>query len=430
MRAKEFLPEALKPSQYRHLVKNWDKKRYADLFDGKYRIYIPLEAGNANDQPATYNPAVSQEVEKAGYKIDDYVKGIASKIENGRVRQIKIGKLLSPTTAQTFANDPVRQASKSSEKLVAISRHPYDIGGMSTDRGWTSCMNLKTGSNKKYVDMDVKSGTVIAYLIDSNDKNIQNPQARMLIKPFVNIAGTPDIAFGVENKVYGTAPPSFSKTVVAWADKINHSRKLNGIFELDPDLYHDSNPNDHDDQEPERPLIAVDQSGLGQQILQDPIKFVKDHPNASEATLQTLVNYNPRVIQYIKNPSHEIQLIAANQNPYYFKYVKNPSPELQLKMVSRGGDQLEYIRNPSPQIQMAAVTNSGGALKFISNPSRELQLAAVNNNGNAISIINNPSHEVQLAAVRRTPDSIRFIKNPDPEVKALADQLIKNRNYR
>jgi len=343
MRANEFLPEALKPSQYRHLVKNWDKKRYADLFDGKYRIYIPLEADNTNDQPATYNPAVSQEVEKAGYKIDDYVKGIASKIENGRVRQIKIGKLLSPTTAQTFANDPVRQASKSSEKLVAISRHPYDIGGMSTDRGWTSCMNLKTGSNKKYVDMDVKSGTVIAYLIDSNDKNIQNPQARMLIKPFVNIAGTPDIAFGVENRVYGTAPPSFSKTVVAWADKINHSRKLNGIFELNPDLYHDSNPDDQDDQEPERPLIAVDQSGLGQQILQDPIKFVKDHPNASEATLQALVNYNPGVIQHIKNPSHEIQVIAANKNPYYFKYVENPSPELQLKMVSRDGDKLEYI---------------------------------------------------------------------------------------
>ena len=45
-------------------------KRYADLFDGKYRIYIPLEAGNTNDQPVTYNPTVSQEVEKAGYKID------------------------------------------------------------------------------------------------------------------------------------------------------------------------------------------------------------------------------------------------------------------------------------------------------------------------------------------------------------------------
>ena len=43
MRYSEF-SEALKPSEYRNLVKGWDKTRYAELFGGRNRIYLPLEA--------------------------------------------------------------------------------------------------------------------------------------------------------------------------------------------------------------------------------------------------------------------------------------------------------------------------------------------------------------------------------------------------
>ena len=37
------LLEALKPSQYREYVKGWDHTKQAELFGGKYRIYLPLE---------------------------------------------------------------------------------------------------------------------------------------------------------------------------------------------------------------------------------------------------------------------------------------------------------------------------------------------------------------------------------------------------
>jgi len=405
MRAHEFL-EALKPSQYRHLVKGWDKAKYADLFGDKYRIYLPLVTSDMPDQPIKFNPQVSQEVEKAGYKIDDYVKGIASKNDNGRVRQIKIGKLLSPTTAQKFANDPIRQATKQVNQLVVISRHPYDIAGMSTDRGWTSCMNLITGGNKRYVPLDIAAGTVIAYLIDADDKNIQHPKARMLIKPFVNMLGNHEVAFGIENQVYGTAPAAFSKTVSDWVNKINASRQLNGIFELDPRLYQDRRGDDEDDEdEDNRPTIALGPHGTSPEMLKNPIQYVKDHPDADDAILKTLVSYNPYTIEYIKNPSRELQLIAVNKNIVLFKYVQNPSPELQLKAVSAIGDYIRYIDNPSHQVQMAAVTNAG----------------------NAIAIIDNPSLDLQMAAVKSYPDSINWIKNPAPQVIALANQLkVKN----
>lgn len=32
MRATEFITEALKPSEYRQFVKNWDSSRYEDIF--------------------------------------------------------------------------------------------------------------------------------------------------------------------------------------------------------------------------------------------------------------------------------------------------------------------------------------------------------------------------------------------------------------
>jgi len=423
MRAHEFL-EALKPSQYRHLVKGWDKAKYADLFGDKYRIYLPLVTSDMPDQPIKFNPQVSQEVEKAGYKIDDYVKGIASKNDNGRVRQIKIGKLLSPTTAQKFANDPIRQATKQVNQLVVISRHPYDIAGMSTDRGWTSCMNLITGGNKRYVPLDIAAGTVIAYLIDADDKNIQHPKARMLIKPFVNMLGNHEVAFGIENQVYGTAPAAFSKTVSDWVNKINASRQLNGIFELDPRLYQDRRGDDEDDEdEDNRPTIALGPHGTSPEMLKNPIQYVKDHPDADDAILKTLVSYNPYTIEYIKNPSRELQLIAVNKNILLFKYVQDPSPELQLKAVSAIGDYIRYIDNPSHQVQMAAVKQDAGALKYIDNPSHQVQMAAVTNNGNAISIIDNPSLDLQMAAVKSYPDSIKYIKNPAPQLIALANQL-------
>jgi len=269
---------------------------------------------------------------------------------------------------------------------------------------------------------------VIAYLIDADDKNIQHPKARMLIKPFVNMLGNHEVAFGIENQVYGTAPAAFSKTVSDWVNKINASRQLNGIFELDPRLYQDRRGDDEDDEdEDNRPTIALGPHGTSPEMLKNPIQYVKDHPDADDAILKTLVSYNPYTIQHIKNPSRELQLIAANKNIVLFKYVQNPSPELQLKAVSANGDYIRYIDNPSHQVQMAAVKQDAGALKYIDNPSHQVQMVAVTNNGNAIAIIDNPSLDLQMAAVKSYPDSINRIKNPAPQVIALANQLkVKN----
>lgn len=425
MRYREF-SEALKPSEYRNLVKGWDKTRYADLFGGRNRIYLPLESPETANT-VRVNPRVSQEVAQAGYKIDDYVKGIASKTDGGRVRQIKIGKLLSPAAAQVFANDPARQATKKSDQLVVISRHPYDIAGMSTDRGWRSCMNLRThGKMTRFVPLDIEAGTVIAYLIDADDKNINRPQARMLIKPFVNILGDHQVALGIEDQIYGTAPPEFGKTVAAWVQKINDSRQLDGIFELDPRLYHDvrnydpGKDDDGEDTPPSRPRIVTGPSAEQYtQLMKNPIAYIRSHPDSDEVTRRVLISYNPNTIEYMANPSPELQMLAAKANYKLIKYVENPSLDLQQEVVMANPFNIQYITNASEEIKDLAFQKSNGVFPYIKNPTLKMQQQAVEENPYHIMYIDNPSPEMQLSAVQRLPGVYEHIKNPTPEVQAV-----------
>jgi len=371
MRLQQLL-EALKPSQYRGLVKGWDKSKYADLFGGKYRIYMPLGEKSKDIKP---NPEVESFVKSSGYEIEDYLTGIASK-DNGK-RKVRIGKLLSkePELKKLFDNDSSRNSSQS-EYVVVISRHPYDIAGMTSGRAWEdeSCMNLKTGVKREYVPLDIKEGTLVAYLIKNTDKNIESPSARVLIKPFIDTDGSKDIAFGVEDKVYGKPSPEFQQTVVDWADGINKKKKLNGIFTLNDKLYNDSFRGEN---------VSYKVFGdIGQE--QKDIISVKQNSDS---------------IRNIKNPTEKVQLEAVKQNGYTLQYI------------------VEKGIIPSEAVQLAAVKESGYAIEFINDPSESVQLEAVKQNSDSIRYIKNPTEKVQLNALRDDIYNyqwIRKLKNPAP----------------
>lgn len=233
---------ALRPSQYRKYVKGWDKGRYAEAFNkasgdkdrNAYRIYIPINRPKI--EPLDVPEDISRAVEEQGYVIEDYRAGIATD-KTGK-RRMRIGRLLGKhkELQKKFNEDKLRAASKQ-EHVICISRHPYDVAGMSTDRGWTSCMNLVDGSNKHYVFSDVKYGGLIAYLIEKKDIDLKRPVARVLIKPFHNTenGGTIMVADGV----YGTNVKGFVKTVQDWLDlHINH-RHIAGLYKLDDNAYDD-----------------------------------------------------------------------------------------------------------------------------------------------------------------------------------------------
>lgn len=184
----------------------------------KYRLYIPYKGpkpqvdittgatnGNLDDNIIYRNSIqarVQGDMEEHGYTIEkwNYIDGtmdisFQDNRGNTKIRKDqKIGKVLAKICDETLINffkiDPIRlgknisSAIDSNNLWIVISNHAYDIAGMSTNRDWTSCMNILNGENKEYVAADIEFGTLIAYIIDKNDTNIEHPYGRILIKPY------------------------------------------------------------------------------------------------------------------------------------------------------------------------------------------------------------------------------------------------------
>ena len=209
----------------------------------------------------------SQEVFKAVYNrgyvfnpfsIETYRRGILTKVAP---ESVSIGKILSggvkggvidASILKKYMNDPARVSVEVSDAdrayndklMIVISRHPDDIGSMSFDRRWNNCMNFDLGQFRSLIPIEIVEGTLVAYLIRANDQKIEDPYARILIKPFISEVNG-EIALGVQDKVYpATAPIDFSKQVVEWVNGVNTSRKLSGLFKLNPRVY-DDNPGEN-----------------------------------------------------------------------------------------------------------------------------------------------------------------------------------------
>lgn len=236
----------IKLSEVREYHKIWKSvggdARYSELFKNKHRIYLDVELVEKNNKASTIQLLVTEVLTKNGYQVDDYLSGTAHKIDNVK-NEMKIGKILQRIDGDLknkFDSDPLRDASKISKSnlKVVISKHPLDIASMSTGRGWSSCMDIRNGQNRRYVKEDIREGTLVAYLIKDTDLDIKNPIGRILIKPFVQKR---KVALVPEDKTYGTSGPGFRETINKWLSSIQNVGS--GIFKLNKKLYYDGKSN-------------------------------------------------------------------------------------------------------------------------------------------------------------------------------------------
>jgi len=58
-----------------------------------------------------------------------------------------------------------------------------------------------------------------------------------------------------------------------------------------------------------------------------------------------------------------------------------------LNAVKQNGNSIQYIHNPSEEVQLEAVKEDGYSIQYINNPSIELQKLAIHNSGYNIKII-------------------------------------------
>ena len=200
---------------------------------------------------------------------------------NKRDRDERLPKELY-TAGRNVPDEEIYGSTIKKDKLwICISRHPADIGAMSTRQGWSSCQNLdKTRENiveydnwNWHVKWDIALGTCIAYLItESNirkskerqnaptkhDKKfdgksfipktslfpILSPIARILIKPFYGIdksnVGQLYLSIGNYPSLYGDN--TYYDVLVNTTREFIESRQSdkNGKFKIPDELYNES----------------------------------------------------------------------------------------------------------------------------------------------------------------------------------------------
>ncbi|MCB1713091.1 MAG: hypothetical protein KDH96_11655, partial [Candidatus Riesia sp.] len=192
-------------------------KKFPDHDKNFYRIYFDLKV-DRDDWKIEIPKEIKDFMGWYRFPIVDYEKGL-TKDKYGRV--VKFSKIFKQmgqdNLIKTYADSKTDTLKDTNDLQVVISRHIYDIIGSSTNRGWTTCIDLYDkryqGRHLKELIYLIGNGVIIAYLIRKKDRNIENPISRCFIKKVNNELRV--------DSVYGTNVKEFTKFLDEWVKKYN-----------------------------------------------------------------------------------------------------------------------------------------------------------------------------------------------------------------
>ena len=256
-----FLTEALKPSEFRKFMSIGRELALTRIGEIWSKLEAQCDSKNRNGDRLYFK--IKQDLDDKSFdlpirkQLEDYLDSNNLNVinfKNGMVQKKSGGNIFSLGKALTIlskkdntALDLLRQYNNqksnvalTEDLIMVISKSPYDLAGMSTDRAWKSCMNLRgDNENMEYIEIDVSNGTLISYLIEAKDLNIQNPIGRILIKPYLKNNNEKDILYGIEKDSvkHGRNNVDYVKSLIHVLD-VSQNEKT-GIFKLDSGLYPD-----------------------------------------------------------------------------------------------------------------------------------------------------------------------------------------------
>ena len=245
--ALQLVEAALRPSQYRGPYHSWDRSRWADVFQAQpdrdrqgYRCYIPFHLDTGVRHPPLFTQAIEDALAGADCHVLDIFANTALDKYKRQTTILKLLQKLNPELMNQYRTwfSRLDNGSAGSEYLICFSRHPYDVAGASTDRAWTSCISLDTGTSGALISSDVKEGAIVAYLIEASDRNLQKPLCRMTLRPYAELDEfegdvqevdedtelTPVVVYPT-GIVYGRNIPGFIEACTKWCEstfKLGH----------------------------------------------------------------------------------------------------------------------------------------------------------------------------------------------------------------
>ena len=362
-----------------------------EVFDGKDRLIYPITIKHALKDSHPILKTIREFLYQKGFDnigTEEYLSGIIKKDK----QQFKIGRILQKAKdeiiydfdssntikgdklLELYKTDPLR-TSKTEDYYVVISRHPYDVAGSSTDRSWTSCIDLGTprinykgkapneGANRKYIQQDISEGTLVAYVVPLNELmpngkiTLRRPISRILMKPHDSDVGK----IYTVGAMYGNKYPEFGDMMKEFvAKKLNTKLKGGEKTYFNPKLYNYASEDQpvgfefkqgnklsvevltelldyNNDENDINKYISIETSNNGEEISYD-ITMTFNFGNQTVETLDELDRITARHVGGIE--SNFEKKIAAN----FFHNFKltNLSPE--VTMISLGNGIEAHIR--------------------------------------------------------------------------------------
>ena len=158
--------------------------------------------------------------------------------------------------------------------------------------------------------------------------------------------------------------------------------------------------------------------------------------NDSDESVQRIaVKRKPSIIEFIKQPSVEVQSIAikeAENKCYIFKLIENPVQESIKLAVPECPELITQVDNPSEQLQLSILNTANGYgenIQYIKNPSIKVIWAALEQSSSAIGYIEKPTQEMKEYVVKKVPASVIDIKNASDDLYILALDTIEYNLY-
>ena len=256
-----FLKEALNPSEFRKFMSIGRELALTRIGEIWSKLEAQCDSKNRNGDRLYFK--IKQDLDDKSFdlpirkELEDYLDSNNLNVisfKSGTVQKKSGGNIFSLGKALTILskkdknaldilqqyNNQKSNVALTEDLIMVISKSPYDLAGMSTDRAWKSCMNLRgNDEDVEYIEVDISNGTLISYLIEAKDLNIQNPIGRILIKPYLKNNNEKDILYGIEqNSVkYGRDNVDYIKLLLHVLDTSQNEKT--GFFKIDEKLYSD-----------------------------------------------------------------------------------------------------------------------------------------------------------------------------------------------
>lgn len=236
---KEFLNEYLTDEQ---------RQRYADVkMTDKARADTDHFFGPGNDSVREELPEKTADKSEIHQKVEKHLGRDVSHDEyrNNRLGGRKLSGLIKDKDLlQEYNADSTRRGSRVLNRPYMTIHRGTEVAGQTNSRsgplhpsghswGEQSCKNVDSGSNRRYLEPEIKHGSVVVFGHDHTSKEIY----RATLHPYhADSAGPP--AYAVESE-YGLKHPDFTSHAHDVATRLSGEFKP-GIFKKQPDVYDDS----------------------------------------------------------------------------------------------------------------------------------------------------------------------------------------------